>query len=313
VRARAERDSGIPGEPSQERAPAAELVLLANDSIRARRRPAAIVLFWLWELALALALSWPFASTIAAAYSRHPRGDAPLWQPGGLELLDLALHARTAASPLVAHAAIVLLFVWVAGLVPAGALMTSIAYTTRALRPPPLGAALARGLLAFRPMAAVLILATLIQGLTLAAFVGLGLWLGDALVARLGEARAEQLGWLVGAVGLACACGVGVWQDLVRAAVVRFRAPARPAMALASRAFLRAPVGLCWSWAWRAFAAGVPIAFGALVAERLGGRAGLALVALTLVHQVVAGSRVALRASWLARAIRAVDTVDRSL
>jgi hypothetical protein len=69
----------------------------------------------------------------------------------------------------------------------------------------------------------------------------------------------------------------------------------------------REPLALTWSWAWRAAASLVPIVFGSLVAERLGGRGGLALVGLFGIHQTVVLSRVALRASWLAKAMRAVD------
>jgi hypothetical protein len=53
------------------------------------------------------------------------------------------------------------------------------------------------------------------------------------------------------------------------------------------------------------------VAVGALVAARLGGRGGGALVALLLVHQLVLFARVALRASWLAKAARAVDRAHR--
>jgi hypothetical protein len=43
---------------------------------------------------------------------------------------------------------------------------------------------------------------------------------------------------------------------------------------------------------------------GAAAAARLGGREGIALAALALVHQLGVLARVALRASWLARALR---------
>ena len=52
---------------------------------------------------------------------------------------------------------------------------------------------------------------------------------------------------------------------------------------------------------------------GAMVAGRLGGRDGAALVVLTVVHQLVLLSRAALRASWLAKALRAVDHAHRVL
>jgi hypothetical protein len=51
----------------------------------------------------------------------------------------------------------------------------------------------------------------------------------------------------------------------------------------------------------------VPLVFGALLSNRIGGRGGAALVTLFVLHQLVVGARVALRASWMARAMRAVD------
>jgi hypothetical protein len=53
------------------------------------------------------------------------------------------------------------------------------------------------------------------------------------------------------------------------------------------------------------------VALGSLVANGLGGRGGVALFALTTIHQLTALGRVGLRASWLAEATRALgDEVD---
>src|SRR5260221_8918144 len=95
--------------------------------------------------------------------------------------------------------------------------------------------------------------------------------------------------------------------DLARRAVVRFRLSAFRALALATRSFRRTPASLCWSWGWRALVSLAPVAAAAALAEGIGGRGGIALVVLALVHQAVVLARVALRASWLARAVRVVD------
>jgi hypothetical protein len=50
---------------------------------------------------------------------------------------------------------------------------------------------------------------------------------------------------------------------------------------------------------------------GSLVADRVGGRGGFALFFLFVIHQLAIGTRVALRASWLARALRDVDQAHR--
>jgi hypothetical protein len=296
---------------SAEQAPA--LVLLANDAMRARRRPSAIFGVWMWEAAFGLLLALPFVTLVDALYGRHPRGDAPLWQPGGLPLLDLLVHVQNVRAPLVTEAMLVLTFAVILGLLPNGALLASIAFTTRDLRAPSLRQALARAYPAFAPMALVLACVTAVQLLLGFGAWRLGAWVEDTTYDRLGEARAEQLALLAGALVLAVAGAAGVVQDVARAAIVRFRVTGFHALRLGFGTLRRAPAGLMWSWAWRALAAIVPLAFGSLVAERIGGKAGGALFALAAIHQVVALARVALRASWLARAMRAVDAAHRVL
>lgn len=288
-----------------------ELVLLANHAMRARRRPWAIVGVWAWQGAFALMTAWPAASLVESFYGGHPRGDAALWEAGALPLLDLGAHAWRARSALTTHAATLMSLAVVLGLLPAAALLASIAFTTRDLHAPPLGRLLARALPAFRPMLVVFACTSLAQ-LSLA-LVGLkcALVLDDVAYDRLGEAKAEQLGLMGAALFVLAVAVVGLLQDLARAAIVRFRVGGLAAMRLSWSTFQRAPLALSWSWGWRAIASLVPLAFGALVAERMGGQGGLALLALTAIHQVIALSRVALRASWLARTLRGVDAAHR--
>jgi hypothetical protein len=106
---------------------------------------------------------------------------------------------------------------------------------------------------------------------------------------------------------LGAASTIGVLLDLTRAAAVRLGVRALRGLVLGVAAFRHSPVRLWWSWAWRAAAGVAPVIVAAGIANRLGGRGGLALVALALAHQAVAFSRVALHASWLACALRAVD------
>ncbi len=290
-----------------------ELVLLANHAMRARRRPWAIVGVWAWQGVFALMTAWPAASLVESFYGRHPRGDAPLWEAGALPLLDLGAHVWRTRSALTTHAATLMSLAIVLGLFPAAALLASIGYTTRDLHAPPLGRLVARAYQASRPMVLVFACTTLAQ-LSLA-LVGLkcAFVLDDLAYDRLGEAKAEQLGMMGAAIFVAAAAAAGLLQDLARAAIVRFRVGGLAAMRLAWSTFRRAPVALFWSWGWRALASLVPLAFGALVAERMGGQGGLALLALAALHQVIALSRVALRASWLARALRGVDAAHRVL
>lgn len=283
------------------------LVLLSNDAMRARRRPFAILAVWAWESVLALIIAWPVAAIVRNAYGGHPRGDAQLWNPGSLELLDLLDHTERARAGVLGVVIVVTVLAAVLGLIPLGALLTSMGFATRLARGPRPQQAILGGVRAFVPMVLLLIVAFVAQAI-LAVFALLASeTLSTELTTRLGEARAMQLGWLVLLLFALPIAVLGVIHDLGRAAVIRFEAKFFDALRIGLATFRGAKLHTFWSWAWRALASLVPIAIGSLVADRLGGRGGVALVGLFAVHQLVVVSRIALRASWLARAMRAVD------
>lgn len=256
-------------------------------------------------------MAWPAISIARAAYGDHPRGDAPLWRAGGFELLDLLANARYATTATFAAAAAAMLVSTILGALPTAALVASIAYSTRDLKAPPLRDVAARAVRAFGPMLVVLAVGAVVEGLLLGLGAIAGAIAGSALEHRAGEARAEQVGWIVFALFTLGGAFVGVTCDLARAAVVRFRVRGLAALRLGVNAVRRAPAVAFWSWAWRAIAGLALVGVGALVSDRLGGRGGAALVALGGLHQVVVVTRLALRASWLAKALRTVDGAHR--
>jgi len=284
-----------------------ELVLLTTPSMRARRNPRAIAGMWVWQTALALLASLPAAGLVRAAWGGDPDGDAPLWAPGGHALVDWLWHDFHGVRAVFGAAELVLVAGAILGLVPTTALMIEIAYVARGRPRAGIVRALAGGLRAMPSMALLAVLAGLVQVVV----VGLGAALGYGVEhwthAGMGEARAEQLEGLVLLAFLAVASAFGVAQDLGRAAIVRFEVRGFRAFALGLRALRIAPLGLWWSWAWRGFVGLLLVVVAGVVAGRLGGRGGLALVVLGLLHQCVVVARIALRASWLARALRAVD------
>jgi hypothetical protein len=288
------------------------LVLLANDSMHARRRPWAIAGVWAWETAFALVVSWPAAALVRGAYGSHPRGDAALWSPGGLDLADLAVHELHAIGALAWTAIGCAAVAAIAGLWPMAALMTSIAHATRERRAPGLARVAPTAVRSFRPMLFVLVLTTIVQ-----AALAVGAAIGTAslqswLTPKVGEAPGQAIGAVVLVLGLLFVWGVGVAQDLARASVVRFKISGLRAFAFGWRAFWRNKRTAYWSWAWRALASWVPVAIAAFVAGCLGGCGGRSLIALAALHQLVVYARVALRASWLARALRMVDSSHMS-
>jgi hypothetical protein len=284
-----------------------DLILLTTSSMRARRSPRAIAGLWLWQTGLALLASLPAAGLARAAWSGDPEGDGPLWAPGAHALLDWLWHDVHGVRAVLGAAEAILLVGAVLGLIPSAALMFEMAYVTRGRTRAGIVRSLAGAMRAWPSMLLLFVLAGLAQATILGLGAGLGHLAELSAHGGLGEARAEQIEGTVLLLVVAVASAVGVAADLGRAAIVRFEVRGLRAFVLGMRTLRRSPASLWWSWAWRALAGIVLIVIGGVVAGRLGGRGGFALLVLALLHQAVVVSRIALRASWLARALRAVD------
>jgi hypothetical protein len=288
-----------------------EIVLPATSSMHARHRPWAIVGVWGWQTALALIVDWPAVSLARAAYGNDPRGDAPLWAAGSHALLDFLWHEAHGVSAMARAASALLIVSAFAGLLPTAALMIAIANPTRSRRALGFARTIERALRAVPSLALMLVVVGVAQALALGAA-----WATADVVAAwahraLGEARAQQLGATIALTFILGALGLGVVHDLAQAAVVRLRLSTFRSLALAVRIFQRMPVSLYWSWTWRALVSLIPVAVAAALAASIGGRGGILLVVLALVHQAVVLARVALRASWLAKALRSIDENPR--
>lgn len=260
---------------------------------------------WGWQTALGLVVAWPAASVVARAFGGDPHGDAALWEAGGRPLLGLLERHSHAIVAELTSAGIALLFAAVAGLLPMAALMVVMVERSGGCKRAAAYAA-ARAVGAFPALALLLALAVVAQG----AAVGIGYLVAKLVelfaASALREARADTIEALV-VVPVALILGaLAIVHDLARAAAVRFRLGAVRATSLAAQAFRRAPWSTVWGWTWREGASLSVVIGGAFVAGALGGRGGLALVVLTVAHQATIAARVALRASWLAKALRSV-------
>jgi hypothetical protein len=283
------------------------LGLLTNDAMRARRHPWAVIGLWAWETALALLFAWPAASLAGAVFGRGAAGDYALWTPGGLALMDALGRNAPALSAVTSAGLAALLVGAVAGLVPMASTLTVLAYATRDGRAAGFARSFSRGLRLFPSMLLLLVLATLAQALAVGVGAAAGSVVESFLHEGLGEARAQQVQGLVLLLAVGAASAIGAAHDLSRAAVVRFKVGGWRGARLGTRTLRLAPLVMWWSWAWRAGASIAPVVAAAWVTGRLGGRAGPALLVVFGLHQLVVLARVALRASWLARALRAVD------
>lgn len=268
---------------------------------RARSHPRAIAAFWAWQAAVALVAAWPGASLVRAAYGGDPRGDAPLWEPGGSELLDFLWRNAGAAGAAADGALLVVLVGVGVGLVAIAGLMVALERPAgRRALPRTLLATLAC-LPAFVRCAGLFLAA---QAATLGAGAFLGMLAEGWTRSRLGEGPAQVLGLGVGSAFLLATAALGVMHDLARAVVVVNREKALGGVAGALRLYRAAPGRLTWAWAWRTGVSMGPVAVAGAVASSTGAGGG-ALVLVAAAHQGAALGRVALRASWLAFALRA--------
>ena len=277
----------------------------ALRSIRARRHPRAIVGVFLWQAAVAWATTWPAVSLIRATYADDPRGDAALFAPGSLALLDFLSNNARAVTALLRAAAFDVAVGAVVGLLPMTALLVALADRGDAPSRSPLRG-MDASLEVLPAMAALLVFVTLAQALVL----GAGVFVRDLVVGwtngPLSEARSAQLGIALVLPFVFVALGLGLAHDLARAAVVRTKVGVVRALVVGMETFLAAPASVGWSWFWRSALAWAPVIALALLAEHFGAHGAWALASITLLHQAVVLLRVALKASWFAHALRRV-------
>lgn len=257
----------------------------------------------------------------------------------GQEDAGLALTARTT---------MVLLLVGTLLLqVPFGALVASLAFGREVAAPPVaapsdaddaaaasppsppalrslrLVTALKLGVGAWLPLASLLAFSVVLSVIVLSLGGIVASLVEHGVTASLGDARAFTVRLVVFALFAALALVLGVVVDLARAAAVRevglaeragATAPGwnvmlrglRTAMTAARRGLGRATLG----WTGRALVGVALVAIGYVAASSLGGRGGAALTGLFVIHQGVILGRVALRASWMARALALVAPVQ---
>jgi hypothetical protein len=319
---------------------------LVPSAIRARKRPVAIATMFVAELAWAFVVATPAHEWARRAWGSHPDGDAVLFTRGGRDLLmwlgqedaGLALTTRTTLVLLVIGAVLLQL--------PFGALVASLGFGREVTVPPrassggnaesdtapaPLAVmrslrgvtALQVGVGAWLPLAALLAFTTLTSIIVLSLGGIVAAFAGDGLTASLGDAHAFTVRLGVFALFAAIAAILGVFVDLARAAVVREVGLAaatgasssgwntmlrglRTAMTASRRSLGRATLG----WTGRAVVGVALVAIGYVAATTLGGRGGAALTGLFVIHQAIVLGRVALRASWMARALALVAPVQ---
>ena len=305
---------------------------LSPRSIHARKRPVAVAFVFFMELAWALLVATPVHAWARRVWGGHPAGDAVLFADGARDLM-VWLGQSDAALPVTTRTTIVLLAVGAVVMqLPFGALVAALAFGrivetddegTVQIRSLRLRSALQVGVSSFLPLAVLLVLGS-IASLIVLLLGGLAAsGLDGILTEAFGDARSFTLRAVLFGVFAAIAAVIGVVVDLARAAVVR-EAGLAAASGTASPAWnvmlrgvriavktSRAGLGRAvLGWTGRAIVGIALVAIGYVAADILGGSGGASLALLFVVHQAVVLGRVALRASWMARALSLVAPVQ---
>lgn len=294
--------------------------VLAAADMRARRRIGVVLFVFACEAIFGLLVALPLHGWAAQSWGAHPEGDGVLFRAGGYELLTW-LTEPGATLPVMLRTTMTLLVVGTVLLqLPLGALLHSL-QTSRIrdgmTRSPSIAQAMSGAPPSFLPLMGIFVGSTLITGLVLGTGALAAGAVGDAFTDNLGDARAFTVKVVVMALFGLIAIATGVVADFARTAVVRdqlLSEERRSALSFLFRGFVfgvrTARKGLfkaMVAWGGRAAAGLLLLWFGAVASSALGGRA---LLVLVVIHQAIALARVALRASWLAWACRAVASTQ---
>jgi len=280
--------------------------LLAANEIRARKRPGIITAVCLLRAVLGLALAWPVCEIFARPTLAHPRGDAILFDAGGLYLVEAFRLAHGAATGALRGLSVGALLAFSAGLLPLGALLHALGRSGR-IPASDLATAAVRVFVRF---SVLLVMATSAMAFALLAALGVASAV-RARVAFASDPAADLVAvgvWACAAILVAVA---GVLHDLARAAVTQRDLGVLDAVSLALRALCARPAAALFGWAWRSALGAAIVVAAAIAAATIGVATSLALSAVALLHQAVVLGAVALRASWLACALRLVQAAAR--
>jgi hypothetical protein len=278
---------------------------LCPREIRARRRPGVVAATYLLRAAFGVVLAWPVCEIFARRSLAHPRTDAILFDPGGLFLVEAFRLDHAAVLQALRGLSAAAVVVFALGLLPLGALIHALGRGGR------LGAAdlAAAAMRVFGRFSVLLALTSLAIAFVVLAAMSLAAAIRARIAPTVSDPSADlsvAAAWLVGAALIAV---IGVVHDLARAAVSQRDVGVMDAVARAVGVVSAHPVVAVFAWAWRA-AAGLALVVGAAFATaRLDVEHTAGLVATGLVHQAAVFAVVALRASWLASAIRLSERV----
>jgi hypothetical protein len=245
-----------------------------------------------------LLVALPATVAVGAVAAQYPRGQAELFDPGGIMLVE-GLRLLRRGGGAAAYAALSLALVAVLlGVLVLGALVAGLGREGR-LSP---GFLADRAIQHARTLALLFVLGLIAQGLV-GAILGM---IGGRVVGALDlSPRREDLATgAVALVVLGAVAAVGVVRDLASVAAVHGGHRFYVATSRALRAMRRAGGRAVLAWSWRSALAFGGIALATRIAPPLAGAGAGAVLIGVLLHQAGIAGTVLARASWLAAAIR---------
>ncbi len=263
-----------------------------------RRAARAIALVYLLRLLVAWIVVSPIARALSSVVARnHPRGDAILFEAGGLELIESLRLSSTVLASEIKGALLIGTVLGALSLIPAAALFAALAEKE------PTGPAqwIRRGVELFPRFLLTFGARLFCQGVLLGAGAIALTRLARHFGSSWSEPRADLAGVTLGLVVLLPVCALGVYEDLVRGEMMK-NAPLAVALRRAVQIARSRPLALAGPWLLiAACSITLPLLAAPLVGLLDVSQPGVSrLIGVTVVHQLVVLCLVVLRALWLA-------------
>jgi hypothetical protein len=267
----------------------------------AHRRLGLVALLWAYRALAGLLVALPAVVALGGVTSQYPRGQAELFDAGGVMLLETLRLGRRAIMPVFVAGGSVAIVAVILGLFPLAAVIAGLGREGR------LGAAFLAGRAAAHAGTIALLfgLGVLAEGVVaVLASLLLGRLAGALHLAAPGDDLAAVAAFLL---ALLAAAVIGVIRDLAFVAAVHGDRRFYGAAVHAVSTFRRAPLRVTVAWAWRSLLGLVALGLAAWLAPSITATSGLAALAALALHQIALFAAAFARASWLAAAIRFHD------
>ncbi len=291
-------DSGLPGSdlpdsdlPDSDPSDGATEAPPTDELGAAAIRPGLVALCFAYRLVFAALLAVPISLAVGALVGAHPRGDAVLFEPGGVWLAEAARLLRPLLASFVGYGGGLALLATIGWLLPLAALIASLGGDCRER---PLEALLGRAGRCWGRLVLLLGAVRVAQVILVALVASLARY---ALAAAFQDAQTFDLLRLAGLLlGLAGAWLLGLVHDVIRCRVVQEDLGLYDALEHSWEQLRATGLVMIGAAAWRALLGGAALAAAVLVTivQPSG------VVAVLLAGQLAALAHVILRASWFA-------------